>query len=112
MDPRPRLAPPYGDEEPWPADRLAPRPGGRRTVLVELAGGPGMSPVAAAVVARSLASAGFELDESADAVPVRGDGGVENYVVTGTVVDAEAEEALEARPEVVKIWRDSPIAPF
>jgi hypothetical protein len=111
MDPRPRLAPPYGDEEPWPADRLAPRPGQRRTVLVELAGGPGMSPVAAAVVARSLAYAGFEVDEAADVVPVRSDGG-ENYVVTGTVADAEAERALEARPEVVKVWRDSPIAPF
>jgi hypothetical protein len=84
----------------------------RRTVLVELAGGLGMSTVAASAVARALIPLGFEPDESADVVSVRGDGGVENYIVTGTVTDAEAEEAIEARPEVVKVWGDSPIAPF
>lgn len=112
MDPRPRLAPPYGDEEPWGPEKPAPEPGGRRKVLVELAGGPGMSRVAAAAVARSLASVGFEIDDSADVVSVRGGGGVENYIVTGTVAGAGAEHAIEVRPEVVKVWGDSPIAPF
>ena len=123
MDPRPRLAPPYGDEEPWGPDKRGPErraetaaagepvPKGR-PVLVELAGGPGMSPVAASAVARSFVALGFDIDESADVVSVKGDGGVENFIVIGSLSDADAEAAIEARPEVVKVWKDSPIGPF
>jgi hypothetical protein len=35
-----------------------------------------------------------------------------SLIVTGTVSDQAAIEALERLPNVIKVWRDTPIAPF
>ena len=111
-DPHPRIA---GDEpqpEPPPARGQARRAGGsRRSVLVELAGGPGMSPMAAMSTARGLEASGLALDEDYGAVPMVAKGGETTFVVHGEV-DDEAVQDLERHPQVVRVWRDTPIAPF
>jgi hypothetical protein len=104
-DPRPRLEPVSEDESSGaPADT-----GG---VMVELASSPGMSPVAALDVARRLGLAGFTLDEEFGATPLGGGAEQQTYVVRGRVDGEEVVAALERDPHVVKVWRDTPIAPF
>ncbi len=109
-DPHPRIA---GDEA--EADPAPPRSrggGGMRGVLVELAGGAGMSPMAAMSTARSLAASGLALDEEYGAVPMTGEGGETTFVIHGEVPDDVAVHDLELHPQVVKVWKDTPIAPF
>ena len=104
-DPRPRLEPvPEGESPVAPPDT-----GG---VMVELASGPGMSPVAALDVARRLDLEGFTLDEEFAATPLGGSSEQQTYVVRGHVADEEVVAALEQDPRVVKVWRDTPVAPF
>ena len=127
-DPRPRRQgePPVTADEPQradpdDADRAAaddpspPEPvvaaaedDGGMSVLVELAGGAGMSAVGATIAARGL-GAGFVLDEEYGAVEL--DAG-RTYIVRGSVGSDRDVRALEARPDVVRVWRDTPIAPF
>ena len=103
-DPRPRLEPvPEGESPEAPVDT-----GG---VLVELASGPGVSPVAALDVARRLDLEGFTLDEEYGVTPL-GDGPEQTYIVRGQVADEAIVTALEKDPRVVKVWRDTPVAPF
>lgn len=103
-DPRPRLEPlPEGESPEAPADT-----GG---VMVELASGQGMSPVAALDVARRLGLEGFTLDEEYGVTPL-GDGPEQTYIVRGKVADEAIVTALEKDPRVVKVWRDTPVAPF
>jgi hypothetical protein len=83
-----------------------------RSVLVELAGGTGMSPASAQTVARDLESLGFELDESDPPVPMGGGQEPMTFVVRGVVHDERTVEALEHDSRVVKVWGDTPIAPF
>lgn len=111
-DPHPRIA---GDEpapEPAPAPRGTRGAGGTRGVLVELAGGAGMSPMAAMSTARSLAASGLAVDEEYGAVPMAGEGGETTFVVHGEVPDDDAVRNLEEHPQVVRVWKDTPIAPF
>ena len=81
-------------------------------MLVELSGGPGMSPMAAMSTARGLAAAGLALDEDYGAVPLAGEGGATTFVVHGEVAGEEAVQELERQPQVVRVWPDTPIAPF
>ncbi len=104
-DPRPRLERvPEGESPGAPPDT-----GG---VMVELASGPGMSPVAALDVARRLDLEGFTLDEDFGATPLGGSSDEQTYVVRGHVAEEEVVAALEKDPRVVKVWRDTPVAPF
>jgi hypothetical protein len=104
-DPRPRLEPVSEDESPEaPADT-----GG---VMVELASGPGMSPVAALDVARRLGVEGFTLDEESGVTPMGAGSGNETYVVKGHVADEKVVTALEQDARVVKVWPDGTVAPF
>jgi hypothetical protein len=102
-DPRPRLG---------PADESAEAPADTGGVLVELAAAPGMSPVAALEVARGLDVAGFTLDEEFGATPLGGASEQQTFVVRGHVDGDEAVAALERDTRVVKVWRDTPVAPF
>lgn len=94
----------------------------RISVLVEMAGGAGASPVAMSGVARGIDLTGFDSDEEFVPVPLQ-PGGVSasfgmgtteptTYVVRGRVRSEEDMAALRARPEVVDVWVDTPIAPF
>jgi serine protease AprX len=94
----------------------------RISVLVEMAGGAGASPVAMSGAARGIDLAGFDSDEEFVPVPLQ-PGGVPaafgmaaaeptTYVVRGRVRSEEDMAALRARPEVVDVWVDTPIAPF
>ncbi|MFP5318918.1 MAG: hypothetical protein ACLGI2_11585 [Acidimicrobiia bacterium] len=111
-DPHPRIA---GDE---PAhEQPAPPParrgrGAARSVLVELAGGPGTSPMSAMSTARSLEASGLAVDEDYGAVPMAAEGGQTTFVVHGEVADDGTVADLERHPEVVRVWPDTPIAPF
>jgi hypothetical protein len=81
-------------------------------VLVELASAPGMSQVAALEVGRSLERPGFRLDEGFGATPLGGDPDSQTFVVRGHVSDDVVIRELESDPRVVKVWRDTKIAPF
>lgn len=104
-DPRPRLEPlPEGESPGVPADT--------GSVMVELAAGPGMSPVAALDVARRLELPGFTLDEDFGATPLGDVPDQQTYIVRGHVADEAVVTALEEDSRVVKVWRDTPVAPF
>lgn len=104
-----------GGERPEPRDRS-----GRLSVLVELLSGPGMSPVLATAGVRGVEAGGFSLDEEFQPVPLGAGGpglrssmaGTETYVVRGTVESDAAMTEILQRPDVVNVWRDTPIAPF
>jgi hypothetical protein len=105
-DPRPRLereAEHLGAAEDVPPDSGA--------VLVELAATPGMSPVAALDLGRQLERPGFTLDEEFGAVPL-GDVPQQTFVVRGYVSGDTIVSELERDTRVVKVWRDTPVAPF
>jgi hypothetical protein len=66
---------------------------------------------------RHMKELGLEPDPELDPVPMNEQGsGAQrrptSLIVTGTVADTAAIEALERHPEVIKVWRDTPIAPF
>lgn len=102
-----------GEDTPQPTDAE-----GRLSVLVEIRAQPGASPAFALSQASEIDLPGFSLDQEYEAVPLQGGEGPgavaegETFVVRGTVESDEDMEALRARPEVVEVWRDTPIAPF
>ncbi|HEX6596184.1 MAG TPA: S8 family serine peptidase, partial [Acidimicrobiales bacterium] len=104
-----------GGEPPQPRDRS-----GRLSVLVELLSGPGVSPVLATASVRGVEAGGFAIDEEFQPVPLGAGGpglraaaaGTETYVVRGTVDNEAAMAEILQRPDVVNVWRDTPVAPF
>ena len=99
-DPRPRLEPvPEGESPEVPADTGA--------VLVELAAGPGILPVAALDVARRLELPGFALDEEFGATPLGEATSSRRMSLRGHAADEAVVTALEDDPRVVKVWRDA-----
>jgi hypothetical protein len=81
------------------------------TVMVELESAPGMSPSAAMTAARTLERPGLTIDEEFGAVPM-GEAGHETFIVRAHVSDNALLLELERESRVVKVWRDTPIAPF
>jgi hypothetical protein len=71
--------------------------------------------------ATAFASSGFTVDDSFDVIPMkpakdttagaRGQPAEETVIVRGLIDEARIAE-LESRPEVVRVWRDTPIQPF
>jgi hypothetical protein len=117
MNPYPRLAPPFDTPGPTPPEEAEDEEAtlaedeepGPVSILLELKGGPGMSPMAAAAEARKLKNFSLTVDEDFEVVPL-GDG--ESYVVHGTVASSRAIKALEEHPSVQAIWPDTNVAPF
>ena len=92
---------------------------GRLSVLVELRSERGGSQSMAASQADAIDVPGFELDHEFQVVPLGENqegltplGTAESFVVRGTVADEAEMEGLRADPNVVNVWRDTPIAPF
>ncbi len=71
--------------------------------------------------AATFSSAGFTVDESFEGIPMRptpdaasaarGEPAEDTVIVRGQIEESRIGE-LEARPDVVKVWRDTPIQPF
>lgn len=102
------------EESPEPVD-----PEGRLSILVELLSAPGTSAMFAASSLREETIGGLELDEEFQPVPLGGGLGVgmglagsPTYVVRARVDDESAMDQIRRRPDVVEVWRDTPIAPF
>jgi serine protease AprX len=106
---------------------------GRISVLLELAAAPGVSPVAAMGVTRSIDLTGFDADERFTPVPLTpvtpgpglrpgalGLAGMtvaappppSTYIVRGRVDDESMLDELRHRPEVLGAYPDGPVAPF
>ena len=105
--------------------------GGVESVLVELRvpaariSGAGAAGAAGAMQAAGLSVPGFQLDPSYEPVPLGATGapggggqavrsaasGSGTVIVRGTIEPGKRAE-LEAQPNVVKVWNDTPIAPF
>ncbi len=110
------------------AREVAPEPRDREerlSILVELLPTPGAAPLAAAAGVREEQAGGFRLDEEFQPIPLgpvsgaaaAGMGvlslaGPQTYVVRATVDDEAAMQAIRQRPDVVEVWRDTPIMPF
>ncbi len=110
------------------AREVAPEPRDRDerlSILVELLATPGAAPLAAAAGVREEQAGGFRLDEEFQPIPlgpvtgaaaagmgVLGLAGPQTYVVRATVDDEAAMQAIRQRPDVVEVWRDTPIMPF
>jgi hypothetical protein len=86
--------------------------GGTGTVLVELSAAPGSTPVSVMSVARSLKSAGFTVDEDYGVIPIQEEGPEDAFIVRGELRGSATTDQLEQLPGVVRVWRDTPIAPF
>ncbi len=68
-------------------------------------------------LATQMRKLGFELDPDLEPVPMNETGhGAQrqptSVILSGTIADAEALDALNQRPDVINIWGDTPIAPF
>ncbi len=118
-DPRPRLEREAGrvDETGTPAAPGRSGPGGRDVpepgaVLVELVPRPGMSAAAALETVRRLAPPGFALDEEFGAMPLTSGSGEQTFLVRGRVSGEAVVAELERDARVLKVWRDTPVAPF
>lgn len=92
---------------------------GRLSVLVELRSERGGSQSMAASQAAAIEVPGFQLDHEFQVVPLGENqegltpvGTAESFVVRGTVADEAEMDGLRSDPNVVNVWRDTPIAPF
>ena len=82
------------------------------TVLVELHTPPVTAPLDLLALGRALP--GFTPDEDYQPVPMAQgpEGGGPTVVIRGTAESSEALQRIQERPEVVRVWRDTPIAPY
>lgn len=83
-----------------------------RSVLVEMRSPPATAPLESLALGAALP--GFTRDEEYQPVAMAGgpDGGGPTVIIRGTVDDDEAVSRIEARPEVVQVWSDTPVEPF
>lgn len=88
---------------------------GRISVLVEMRAAAGLSPSLGLSTAEGLAG-GLQLDSEFAPVPMtsqdEGMAGGGTYIVRGTVASEGDLKQLEADPQVLRVWKDTPIAPF
>ena len=92
---------------------------GRISVLLEMRAGTGMSPAIGQSMAQDLGDGVLKLDPEFAPVPMSPPGGVagfasgpETYVMRGTVASEADLDRLRSDPQVVRVWVDTPIAPF
>ena len=87
-------------------------PGGDRPILVELSAPPVAAPLGNLALGRALP--GFTVDESFEPVPMAQgpEGGGPTVIIRGTAASADDIERIRQRPEVVRVWTDTQIAPF
>lgn len=96
-------------------------PGGtQQRVLVEMRVSSGQGAAFAMQTAAGMNAPGFQLDTAYDPVPVSSPAShaaqlaaanEETVIVRGTIDESQIPQ-LEAQPNVLKVWRDAPIAPF
>ena len=82
------------------------------TVLVELHAPPITAPLNQMALGRAVP--GFTPDETYQPVPMAQgpEGGGPTVIIRGTVEKADALQRIQERPEVVRVWRDTPVQPF
>ena len=87
------------------------------SVLLEMRAAPGMSPILGMNSAPALAGGALTLDPEFVPVAMGGEaeamaGLPQTYILRGTVESEDQLRALEADPQVLRVWKDTPIAPF
>jgi subtilisin family serine protease len=107
--------------------RTSPRDPGKVAVLIEMRALPGAARSAALGAAGAMGIPGLEVDPAFTPVPMSqpappgGDGGARalssragagDTIVVRALVDEAAIADVERQPDVVRVWRDTPIAPF
>lgn len=92
---------------------------GRISVLVEMRAQPGMSASIGLGTDLELAGGALRLDPEfvpvAMGVETLGDGfssAPQTFILRGTLASEDEFRKLEADPQVLRVWRDTPIAPF
>lgn len=99
-------APRIGPDDGGGIKSRPPAVGGRDGVMLEVEAHPGMSAQDALAVARRLPN--FVVDEDFEPVPMGQGTGSPTYIVRGTAAD----DVDPGDVPVVRVWRDTPIAPF
>ncbi|MGH9900453.1 MAG: S8 family serine peptidase, partial [Pyrinomonadaceae bacterium] len=93
---------------------------GRQKILLELQVPTGQAATMGLEMAAAFRNSSFQLDTSYDPIPVGpqpeqaaalAESGLETVIVRGEIEESKIPE-LEAQPNVVKVWLDTPIAPF
>jgi hypothetical protein len=82
------------------------------SVIVELSPSPDLSASSALEWARGLRDRGIQVDEEFGAMPFGGRGQPETFCVRVDVPDRADIDELERDPRVLKVWGDTPVAPF
>jgi serine protease AprX len=89
------------------------------SLLLEMRADPGMAPSLGMNSAPELAGGALTLDPEFVPVAMGGDPEAQGfsdqpqtYILRGTVETEDQLRALEEDPQVVRVWRDTPIAPF
>lgn len=101
-------------------DKLARDKDGRISVLLEMRADPGVSHSLGQDMAADLGGGKLKLDPEFAPVPMSsglaGDGmavaGTDSFILRGTVKDEDELHALENDPQVLRVWKDTPIEPF
>jgi serine protease AprX len=90
---------------------------GRISVLVEIKSPSGASRALEATALRQMNLPEIEVDEEYEPIPLTNTdsssgASIPTFLVRAFVKREEDIAVLEAHPEVVRVWRDTPIAPF
>lgn len=107
----PGSGPPGSDQPLDPTDAS-----GKISVLIEIKTEIQSSGTDAMQIVREMTVPGLELDEEYEPVPMsetdpQTGSTIQTYIVRGLVEKTEDVARIQAIPDVVKVWKDTPIAP-
>lgn len=86
-------------------------------VMLEIRGGSQIGVQDIARIANQYESIGFKIDPECEPVPMHGseyenETTPQSFIVSGTISSQTEINALEAQPEVIRVWCDAKIEPF
>jgi hypothetical protein len=109
---KPGSGSPGSNQPPEPTDAS-----GKISVLIEIKIDGGCTGLDAMQIVRDMTVPGLQLDEEYEPVAMsatdpRTGSAIHTYIVRGLVERQENIALIQARPNVVNIWKDTPIAPM